>query len=87
MATLKEKLFLAVIILIIGGGVIYWAYKYDEKLRHDGVGAKKAALYVIGGIVLLVGVAGLQGIAYRNGDIFGWLMFDDLFRTILDFAF
>jgi hypothetical protein len=87
MATFREKLFLAIVILIIGGGLIYWAYTYDQKLRHEGLTPTKAFFYVGAGLVVLVGIAGLQGIAYAKGNIFGWLLFDDLFNLILKLAF
>ena len=87
MATLREKLFLAGAILLVGGFFIYWAYTYEEKLRSEGYKTKKIVLYVVGGLMLLVGVAGLQDMSFRSGNIPGIFFFNDLFANIVRLAF
>lgn len=87
MATFAEKAFLAGLIIVVGAWVIYLAYKYDQKLIHQGVTATKAAFYAGGLAVLLVGVAGIQGTMYKRNDFFGWWYFNDIFITLVRLAF
>lgn len=87
MATLTEKVFLAVIIILVGGWCLYLAYKYDQKLRHEGLTPLKAFFYAGGFFVLLVGVAGVQGTLMKRDDFIGWWYFNDLFMALVKLAF
>ena len=73
-------MFLAVIIIIVAVVVIYKAYEYDQKLKHEGMTPLKAAFYTSGVVILLVGLAGLSGRMMATGNFAGWLVFNDLLK-------
>jgi multisubunit Na+/H+ antiporter MnhB subunit len=87
MASRGEKIFVAVILIAISIGLIYWGYKYDQKLVNQGMSPAKALLYVTGGVIGIIALAGISHIFASQGFLFDAFYFQDMFMEIVKLAF
>lgn len=79
-------LFIASLLLVVGIWTITLAYKYDQKLQHEGFTPLKAAFYAGGLIIALIGIAGVQQSFFKSNNFLGWLALDDLFNAVVRLA-
>ncbi len=70
MSKIRGILFLIILLVGIGGILIYKAYTFEQKFKNEGYSSTKIVLYTVGATILSVALFILSGLSEKKGDYF-----------------